>query len=287
MLVFHGLTSRMLGEGIATILNTKTGDVEIRRFPDGECYVKIKSEVMNEKVILVHNTYPDEKIIECILMCDGLRNAKVSEILLVVPYYGYARQDKMFTKGESVSALAIGKILSSITDKLITVDIHNKSILEEIRNAKDVTVTEEIGRFLKTNEDVDVIISPDEGAKEMARAVASVMNCEWDFLVKKRIDGTTVEIAPKNLDVENRGIAIVDDIIATGGTIVRASEELKRNGARRVIAACTHGLYTSGAVERLKKVCDAVYSSDTLENETTKISAARPICNEISQIISI
>jgi ribose-phosphate pyrophosphokinase len=112
---------------------------------------------------------------------------------------------------------------------------------------------------------------------------ADVVGCAWDYIEKTRIDGDTVEMKAKNLDVSGKKVAIVDDIIATGGTIVKATEQLKSQGAVEVYAACTHGLFTKNAIPRLKEVCDRVISTDTIENETSVVSAAEEIAKKIKR----
>jgi ribose-phosphate pyrophosphokinase len=131
----------------------------------------------------------------------------------------------------------------------------------------------QIGEFLKPFSP-DIIMAPDKGAIERASAVADVLDAQFDYLEKTRIDGHTVTMKAKNLDVKDRTVAIIDDIIATGGTIIKATNELKRQGANKVFAACTHGLYTSGALPKLVENCDKVISTDTLESETSFVSLA-------------
>jgi ribose-phosphate pyrophosphokinase len=134
----------------------------------------------------------------------------------------------------------------------------------------------QIGKFLDQCSP-EIILAPDKGAFDRATAVAKVLGSDFDYLEKTRIDGTTVSMKAKSLDVAGRSVAIVDDIIATGGTIITATDELKRQGATNVYAACTHGLYTNNALERLANHCDKVISTDTLESETSMVSIAPAI----------
>ena len=127
------------------------------------------------------------------------------------------------------------------------------------------------------------MLSPDEGRRENAEQVAEVVGCEADFLVKERLDGETVQMAPKSLDAGGRKVAIVDDIISTGGTIVKASEQLRKQGAASIVAVCTHGVFASNAIPRLKAACDEVHSTDTIENPTTAVTVAPEVARAIRE----
>jgi ribose-phosphate pyrophosphokinase len=122
-----------------------------------------------------------------------------------------------------------------------------------------------------------MILSPDEGRWDNAKRIADVVGCEADYLVKERLDGETVKMTPKSLDVKGKYVAIVDDIISTGNTIVKAAEQLKKQGAKKIAAACTHAVFANNALDRLRRVCDEIYSTDTIENETTAVSVAPQI----------
>jgi ribose-phosphate pyrophosphokinase len=267
-----------LASNLAKELNISKAEVEIKRFPDDEGYIRLNyqlgTELDNEEIILIQNTYPDERIIELFLMQDAVHEFKIKKITTVVPYYGYARQDKKFNPGESISARALAKHIELMSDEVILIDIHAKSIIDWFEKPVfELSGMTQIGEFLKPFSP-DIIMAPDKGAIERASAVADVLDAQFDYLEKTRIDGHTVTMKAKNLDVKDRTVAIIDDIIATGGTIIKATNELKRQGANKVFAACTHGLYTSGALPKLVENCDKVISTDTLESETSFVSLA-------------
>ena len=129
-----------------------------------------------------------------------------------------------------------------------------------------------IGRHLKTSQ-VDVLLAPDEGAIRLAKEASAIAGVPFDFLVKERIDSYTVKVEAKVLAVKGKSIAIVDDVISTGGTIATAAQHLRKLGARRVIAACVHGLFVGRAEENLK-ACDDVIATDTIQSKHTKVSVA-------------
>jgi len=281
MIIVGGSASQKLSASLAKATNAKLAKVEIKRFPDGECYVRIDEQLKGQHVVVVQTTYPDPNLVELFILLDAAREMGPAKITTVVPYFGYARQDKKFKDGEAISARAFVKLLNSCTDEFVSVDIHAPKILSNftIPNT-NVSVMKSFGEFFK-DKGVNLVLAPDKGALDRANLVASVLKCPWDHLEKTRIDGSTVKMAPKAIDAKGKIVAIVDDIIATGGTIIKATEALKSQGALKVFAACAHGLYTSNALDRLTPVCDAVYSADTLENPTSKVSAATAIAEHL------
>lgn len=284
MIVIGGSASRKLSSELARQLGCKLADVEVMRFPDEECYVKIKDSLKGQDVVIIQATYPDPNIVELFLLQDAARNSDADNITTVVPYFGYARQDKSFKEGEAISARAMAKYISLASNDVLTIDIHNTSVLEAFTvPVQNLSAMPTIGKFLVDNS-VDVIVSPDEGSKDRASLAAETAGIPWDFLQKKRIDGNTVEIKPKNLDVEGKIVAIVDDIIATGGTVIKAAEQLKLQGATKVFAACTHGLFTGGSLPKLQAACERVFSTDTLERPSSVISAAGCIADSLKNM---
>lgn len=277
MIIVSGSASNSLSKTLAHEMGVKLANVESRRFPDDECYVRIHDNLDDEVVVLIQTSYPDEKIIELFLLQDAVREFKVERLVTVIPYYGYARQDRKFNEGEPISAKTLAKLISLSSDSLITVDIHEEKIIDWLDiPGKNISGMPQLGFYLK-NLNPDIIIAPDKGAQELAKIVAEVVECDWDYLEKTRIDGENVEMKAKNLSVSGKKVAIVDDIIATGGTIVRATEHMKSQGAKEVYAACTHGLFAKNSLPRLQAVCHEVISTDTIENEASFVSVAKEV----------
>ena len=278
MFVVGGSASQQLSKELAKCLKGRLAKVEMKRFPDDECYVRIDEDLDGEDVFLVQTTWPDKNIIELFLLQDAIKEFDVLSLTTVVPYFGYARQDKQFKSGEPISARALAKLIQLKTDEFMTVDVHAPTVIDwfEDVSAKNVPGYPAVGRFLK-GKGVQLVLSPDEGRADNAKRVADVVGCEADFLVKERLDGETVHITPKSLAVKGKKVAIVDDIISTGGTIAKAAESLKEQGASRILAVCTHGVFAGEALKRLGAVCDEICSTDTIENPTTCISVASEI----------
>ncbi len=242
-------------------------------FPDGERYVRVMGSLEGEHAVLVQTTHPDPMIVELLLLIDAVRGAGASRVSLIVPYFGYGRQDKRFEPGEALSAQALARHLQEGVDAFYTMGLHNPEVLKAFDiPAREVGGMPAIGRYLK-GRDIDFVLAPDDGAIRHAREVAEAAGKPWDHLEKTRIDSYTVRFEAKRLDVKGRRVAIVDDVISTGGTIGLAAKELKGQGARSVSAAAVHGLFVGRAWENLAG-CDDVATSDTIPSRATKFSVA-------------
>lgn len=266
-----------LAKALAKELGASFVDIALERhpggFPDGERYVRLLGFVAGDHVVLVQTTWPDPKIVELLLLADAIRDAGGRRITAVVPYFGYGRQDKRFLEGEAVSAKTIAKHLSVDCDELFTMAVHNPEILKTFPiPAHEVDGMPALARYLKSA-DVDMLLAPDENAIRFAKAASTICGKPYDYLEKQRIDSYTVKITAKKLAVRGKAVAIVDDVISTGGTIATAAKELKAQGARRVSAACVHGLFVGKAAENLT-ACDEVVATDTVMSPYTKVSVA-------------
>ncbi len=277
MKVVGGSASVPLARGIAKELRGGFVDVSFEKhpggFPDGERYVRLLESVAGEHVVLVQTTHPDPKIVELLLLADAIRDAGARRITAVVPYFGYGRQDKRFLDGEAVSAKTIAKHLAVDCDEFLTMAIHNPDILHMFPlPAREVSGMPAIGRYLKSAK-VDLLLAPDDNAVRFVKEASAIAGVPFDALEKERIDSYTVKITPKALAARGKSVAIVDDVISTGGTIATAAQELRAQGARRVVAACVHGLFV-GKAEANLKACDDVIATDTVLSPHTKVSVA-------------
>jgi len=286
MKIVAGSASKHVARYLAGSLGAQLVEVQAKRFPDDECYVRIMDSLDGQDVVLVQTTYPDRNLVEALLLQDAIHEFKTKKLITVIPYMAYARQDKKFNDGEAISARAMAKTVSLRSDGIVLVDVHDEKITEHFSvPTVNVSAMPQIGEYLLKSAKVDLVVSPDDGAMHLAKDVAKVIGCDWSWLEKKRIDGNTVEITPKHVGARDREIAIVDDIISTGGTIMTATKQLKTQGARKVIAACTHGLFTSGALPKLRATVDYILSADTIENETTIVSAGAEIAKGVNQLL--
>ena len=277
MIVIGGTSSKKLAQDLAKELDSKYVQAQVSRFPDGECYVRIEEDSLDDDVIVVQNTHPDNNLVEMLLIQDAALGLGAKSVTSVVPYFGYSRQDERFNKGEALSAKVMIDIMNLTSARLASVDVHKPVVLDWFEGkAYNISAAHCIGEFFKDS-GIDLVLAPDEGALDRAAAVAEAINAEFDNLEKTRLSGEVVRMAPKNVDAKDKSVLIVDDIISTGGTIEAAANQLKVLGAKSVIAVCTHGLFAKGALERLRKCCNAVYSTNTIENEVSVISVAPQI----------
>ena len=283
MKVIAGSASIGLGEKVARVLNLDFIRPHVERFPDGEIYVRIDGEI-DEDVVLIQTTYPNEKIIELFLLQDALREMGARRIITVIPYFGYSRQDKIFKSGEAISARAMVRHIEMNSDYFVGMDLHSENVLQWFNiPTKHLHATKPIAEWLKSK-GVDMVISPDKGGYKRARYVAQEMGVEFDYLEKTRLSGTEVIIKPKNLDADGKIVGIVDDIISTGGTIARAADQLREQGAKRIYAVCTHGLFIGRSLENMKKVNDFA-ATDTIEGPNSKITVAGVIAEKLREIM--
>jgi len=308
MPVLSGASGAGIAEKLAPILDMEHVALESRRFPDGEAYVRIPPEsiesVRSESVVLVSNTFPDSGIMQTLLLLGAIRDVRKGDlsslkgewsgdtedvgpgVFLAIPYYGYARQDKRFSAGESISAKIVTEVVSRYCDGIAILDLHAPEVLEGMEVPIEfVSSMPEIAEKLQNGVSPDFILSPDKGAISRATEVAGLIGCDFSYLEKTRIDAHTIEHTPKDLDVSGKVVAIVDDMISTGGTICRASDALRRQGATEVHAACTHGLFTGGALSRLANHVDGVYTTDSLPNPRASVSAAPALARGLSRLM--
>ncbi len=279
MKIIGGSASKMLASELAKVLSADLVETEFMRFPDGEGYARILDDLTNERVVLVQTTIPDPNIIELFLWQDAVNDFEIQSLVTITPYFGYGRQDKAFESGEAVSARAMAERIELFTDEVVVIDIHNPKVLDYFdKPVTHLSAAPAFARYLEGK--VDMILAPDQGRAKMAGEVSEILGCETDHLEKTRLNAETIEIKTKSLPVNGRNVAIVDDIISTGGTLGLASRQLKEQGASRIIALCTHGLFIGDAMDKLYN-CDEVVSTDTVESDASKISVAQEIANAI------
>jgi ribose-phosphate pyrophosphokinase len=308
MVVVSGSNAGPMADELAASLGWEHHRLETRRFPDTEGYIRIPTEALDsirsEPVVLVSNTFPDSGIVETLLMLDAIHDVRAGElknlreigpqtlpdvgkgVILAIPYFGYSRQDKRFKPGESISAKTIADMLATRCDGIVVLDLHAPAVLQDL--AVPVAFTSampELAEHLKNIVNPDFILSPDKGAIDRASSVAQQIGCEFSYLEKTRIDAHTIVHQAKDLDVAGKSVAIVDDMIATGGTICRAAEALRSQGATQVHAACCHGLFTGGAIARLLRYVDGVHATGSLPNARDNISGGPALARGVHEIL--
>ena len=275
MYIIGGTASKTVAEDLSRELKAPLANTVSKRFPDDELYVRIQDNISGEHVVIVQTTYPDPNIIELFLLQNAAEEAGAKEISVVIPYFGYARQDTKFQDGEPISAKAMADLISLNADRVITVDPHKEHILDFFSTAAfSCSAIPELAEYLK-DKDIDMVLAPDKGALERAKQASKIIECDFDYMEKTRIDSTTIEIKPKLLNAKDKNVAVIDDIISTGGTMAKSIQQLKKHGAKNVFVACTHGLFAGDAIKKLTSAgCKEIISTDTIFSDFSKVKIA-------------
>ncbi len=281
MHVIGGPASTALAERISRELGNVPFAIPFtKRFPDGEIYLRVGGRFEGEDVVIVQSTRADQDLLELLLLEDAVREAGARRVFVVVPYLGYARQDRRFFPGEPVSARTFCRHIELDADAVVTVDLHSRQTLDQFsKPAFEASGIPAIARLLRERP-IDVLVSPDQGGIDRVRRMAQLLDKPWFAMHKKRLDSEHVELSLPNefpVPIEGKQLVIVDDVITTGGTIVEAARLLKKRSVAGVSASCTHGLFLRDAFERIKANVDEVYSTDTLGNPAEKASVAPDI----------
>lgn len=281
MHVIGGPASTALAERISRELGNAPFAIPFtKRFPDGEIYLRVGGRFEGEDVVIVQSTRADQDLLELLLLEDAVREAGARRVFVVVPYLGYARQDRRFFPGEPVSARTFCRHIELDADAVVTVDLHSRQTLDQFsKPAFEASGIPAIARLLRERP-IDVLVSPDQGGIDRVRRMAQLLDKPWFAMHKKRLDSEHVELSLPNefpVPIEGKQLVIVDDVITTGGTIVEAARLLKKRNVAGVSASCTHGLFLRDAFERIKANVDEVYSTDTLGNPAEKASVAPDI----------
>ncbi|MCY0867769.1 MAG: ribose-phosphate diphosphokinase [Desulfurococcus sp.] len=246
------------GVRIARSLGVEVVGLTEKFFPDGEQYLRINEprEVDGEVVLVISTMYPmqDQAFTKLLIAADAVARSNASEVVGVVPYIAYSRQDKEFMPGEPVSALVVLNALKTAGySKIFTVDFHSNSLLSLTQSfLVNIHISDLLVKALAEVVENPVVIAPDKGALERARLAAESISADYDHLVKLR-DKVSGEVSytPREVSVNGRDVILVDDIISTGGTIAEASRILLAQGARRIYVAASHGLLVGDALTRI------------------------------------
>jgi ribose-phosphate pyrophosphokinase len=286
-----GPSSQGLGRRLSMLLSLDLVNFEWKIFPDGESYFRLLSKV-DDSVVLVHSLTPpqDKRIVELFFLLKLLSDYRAKDIILVIPYLAYMRQDKRFLDGEIVSVEVLADLLKTFDiDRYVFVDVHSGEVLKFFGNrAMEVSAFPLIGDFLSKYHLINpIVIAPDAKAFKYAETVAKIIGAESDYIVKRRDRSSgAVESELKEFNAGGRDVILVDDIISTGGTMINAIKILKEHGANRVFACCTHGLFIGNAVINMFNagVYDII-STDTIESYYSRVSVAPAIASAIKSII--
>ena len=255
--LFAGNSNKKLAEAIAKELNMSLGDAEVSRFSDGEINVHIGETVRGRDVFVIQSTCQpvNENLMELLIMIDALKRASAGRITAVMPYYGYARQDRKARPRDPITARLVADLIQAAgADRIMTMDLH----AQQIQGFFDIPVDHLIGgpllyKYFSNKVDENfLVVSPDIGSVGRARSVASKMGSQMAIIDKRRPKANQLEVMNIIGDVNGKNCLMVDDMIDTAGTIVQGAEALHNHGAKEIYACCTHAVFSGPAIERIK-----------------------------------
>lgn len=269
--VFSGSSNPELTASICKVIGTEVAEATVTSFPDGETFVKINENIRGSDVFIVQSTSApaNHHIMELLIMIDAARRASAARITAVVPFYGYARQDRKDQPRVPITSKLVANLLvASGANRVLTMDLH----AQQIQGFFDIPVdhlyaSPVIFDYLAREKKADnwVVFSPDVGGMKMAAAYAELLKVPLGFVAKRRRDASTVEAMNIVGEVEGRQVLLVDDMTETAGTLCAAAKILKEHGAKRVVAAVSHGVINEVGYERLKGgLLDQLITTDSV-----------------------
>ncbi len=257
--LFSGNANKPLAEAIARELKLELGSIEVGHFSDGETSVHIGETVRGRDVFIIQSTSTpvNENLMELLICIDALRRASAGRITAVMPYFGYARQDRKARPRDPITAKLVADIITSAgADRVLTIDLH----AAQIQGFFDIPVdhleggsilSKHFKEIIAQNTDDFVVVSPDVGSVARARKIATKLNCPMAIIDKRRPKANQVEIMNIIGDIKGKVCLLVDDLIDTAGTICQGAEALAKNGAKEIYACCTHAVLSGPAIDRI------------------------------------
>lgn len=255
--LFAGNSNRPLAEKIAKKLGTELGNIEVCTFSDGEISVHLSETVRGRDLFIIQSTsYPvNDNLMELLIMIDAAKRASAGRITAVMPYFGYARQDRKARSRDPITAKMVANILVKAgADRVLTMDLH----ADQIQGFFDVPVDNLLGgpilyNYFEESHNIDMVVSPDVGAVKRSRKVAEKLNVPLAIIDKRRPKANVMEVMNIIGDVKGKRCLMLDDMIDTAGTICQGAQALKDFGATEIYACCTHAVLSGPAVERIQK----------------------------------
>ena len=285
--VIGGNASKDLAKRIARRLKAKYVDVDTRTFPDGESKITFRHNLKKSVVLIVQPTYPpvDTNLLQILSIISEVKKIS-SKIYAIMPYMGYARQDRQFLNGEIATMSVVAKMLqASGAKKAIVVDIHSKTALRHFKiPTENVSAIPELAKYLKKLKLKNpIVVSPDTGGSLRAKKFADILKSDFITLKKSRNRKTgKVNIQSTKADVKGKDLIIVDDIISTGSSVVKATKFLKKQKCKRVFVVCTHGLLVGDAEKNIKKAgVTQIISTNTIPRSISKVDVSGVIAQAV------
>jgi len=290
VLVISGNASRVLAEAVCRHLGQDLGRADVTRFTDGEVFVQVDENVRGVDLFIVQSTYPPaEHLLELLMLIDAAKRSSARRITAVIPYYGYARADRKDQPRVAISAKLVANLITTAgADRVLTMDLHSPQIqgffdipLDHLYAAPVI-----MSYFAGLQTEGVVVVAPDAGAVKMGRSFAKRLGADLAIVDKRRPGPDRAQMMNLIGEVEGRNCIILDDMINTAGTICQAAVELKRQGAKRIIACATHGVFTGKAFELLEEApIDEVTVTNTLPPRGTNVPSKIRVL-DVSKLLS-
>lgn len=292
-IVFSGNSNPALAEEVCSYLNLEQGKAEISSFPDGEKLIRLESDVRGRDVYIIQSTCTpvDENLVELLVFLDCVRRASASRITAVIPYFGYARQDRKDAGRVPITAKLMANIITSAgADRVLSMDMHAKQLQGFFDIPVDhLTAEPVLVQYLKQKRISDLtVVAPDVGNMKTASRYATALGAELAIIHKRRLSGQDVHCDEIIGAVEGRNVVMVDDMISTAGTITSAAKMVKDRGAKKIVVGATHGVFCGSAIGRLQDApIDEIFVTDTIpvqenvsELKNLKVLSVAPLIGE-------
>ena len=283
-MLLSGSSSQALAAALAAETGERLGRVTYDSFPDGEQMVTVPEGVAGERAVVVASTPTSDAHVEVLQLQDAAREAGASEVVTVLPYMGYARQDRAFAAGQPVSARAVARAISTGADRVVTVNPHEDGVLDFFDvPAVGVDAAPQLAEPLPGDLADPVFLAPDSGATALAESVRDAYGAGvTDHFEKVRHSGSEVTVEPSDVETAGRDVVVTDDIVATGSTMAESVAVLRERDAARIFTACVHPLLARSARTRLEAAgVERIYGTDTLERDVSAVSVAPVVADAL------
>ncbi|HDL01981.1 MAG TPA: ribose-phosphate pyrophosphokinase [candidate division Zixibacteria bacterium] len=275
--IISGTSNTALAEKIARYINCKLTDCTVKRFSDGEVFVQINENIRGADLFIIQPTNPPaENLMELLMLIEASRRASAMRITAVIPYYGYARADRKDRPRVSITAKLVANLITTAgADRIITMDLHASQIQGFFDLPHDHLYSSIIFNqyIAKLNLDNLVVVSPDVGSIKLARATANRLHAGLAIVDKRRPEANVAKVMNIIGDVEGCNVLIRDDMVDTGGSLCAAAQFVKDNGAKDIYAACTHGVLSGQAIEKIEaSEIKKMIISDSIDQSNKKLT---------------
>ncbi len=287
MLVVGCSNSRDLAKNISKNLKCDYSDLTVKNFPDGELYLKFETELKNQDVVLVQSLHPsDEALLELIFAVHTAKDLGAKKVRVVIPYLAYIRQDKRFNPGECVSSKIVGSLLN-VADEIITVDphLHRFKSLNEVFKCKAIKLSANdlIQDYISKNFKDPVIIGPDAESYQWAQSIAKKIKASAAILEKERVNSYEVHVKLNSeVNVRDKQLIIIDDIISTGKTILEAIKVVKKLKPKSITVISIHGIFADkSTLDFIREYSTSIITTNTIKNPYSKIDVSKLISDSL------